>query len=148
MAFVPTIANINAPTTTELNAGLLLQDVLTVDGLSGFQANTTSVDNTALSSTFSTSFPGRDEFSNTQLKLKKQVSSDTAYTTLTKNTTGNIVIRRYISASTAWASGQNIDVYPITVGRPSDEDYNAGNVAKYNVPVMISSAPSLRASVA
>jgi hypothetical protein len=35
--WVTSIANINAPTTTELNAGIDLTSTLTADGLSGFQ---------------------------------------------------------------------------------------------------------------
>jgi hypothetical protein len=35
--WVTTISNINAPTTTELNAGIALQATMTADGLNGFR---------------------------------------------------------------------------------------------------------------
>src|SRR5262245_4300547 len=95
VAYVPTISNINAPTTTELNAGILLQSVMTPDGLTGFEASTADVDNSALNSTFDTKTIGRDSFSGTKLIFKKQNTGDTAYTTLTRGTTGYIVVRRY-----------------------------------------------------
>jgi hypothetical protein len=62
VAYVPTIANIASPTTTELNAGLLLQSLLTADGLGGFQPDTAKVDTSSLASTFSTSKNGRTSF--------------------------------------------------------------------------------------
>src|SRR5215813_9128607 len=94
VSFVSAIANQNAPTTTELNAGLLLTSQMTPDGLMGFEADTADVDNSALDSTFNTVTIGRDSFSDTKLQFKKQASGDTAYTTLTRGTTGFIVIRR------------------------------------------------------
>ena len=47
VAYVPTIANIAAPTTTELNAGTLLQSTLIPAGLEGFENSTAEVDNTS-----------------------------------------------------------------------------------------------------
>ena len=118
VAFVPSIANIALPTTTELNAGTLLQDTMTAAGLMGFEATTAEVDTTALSSTFDTKNLGRDSFSNTMVELKKQTyGSDTPFATLTRGTAGFIAIRRGIVETTAYASGQAIEVYPVICGQ-------------------------------
>lgn len=146
---MPTISNIALPTTTELNAGTLLQSTLTADGLMGFEATSAEVDTTSLASTFDTKTIGRDSFSGTGLRLKKQTyGSDTIFTTLTRGVTGYIVIRRGITETTAWASSQAIEVYPITCGQTKYLAPTANSVQKYEVPTPITSAPNLRAAVA
>lgn len=149
VAFVPTISNIAAPTTTELNAGTLLQSFITSDGLMGFEATTAEVDTTALASTFNTKTIGRDDFSGTGLRLKKQTyGSDTVFTTLTRGTSGYIAIRRGIAETTAWTSAQALEVYPITCGQRKMLAPEANSVQKYEVPTPITSAPNLAAAVA
>lgn len=150
VAYVPTIANIAAPTTSELNAGILLQSVMTADGLVGFESATDKVDNTALNSKFGTTVPGRPSFSDTRLRFKKQTSGDTAYTTLVYGTGGFIVVRRDTPETTAWTSAQAVETYPITCGEVSLLPPDGGNqsIRKYEVPVAISAQPNLRAAVA
>ena len=148
VAFVGTIANINAPTVAELNAGILLQNVITADGLMGFEASTAEVDNSALASTFDTKTIGRDSYSGTGLRMKKQTSPDTAYTTLSRGTSGFIAIRRDIAETTAWASTQPLEVYPVTCGQKKLLAPEANSVRKYEVVTPITSAPSLSAVVA
>lgn len=148
VAFVAAVANQAAPTTTELGGGILLQTVITADGLMGFEATTAEVDTTSLASTFDTKTIGRDSFSGTGLRLKKQTSGDTAYTTLTRGTTGYIVIRRDVAETTAWAAGQAVEVYPITCGQSRFLPPEGNSVRKYEVPTMITAAPTLRATVA
>jgi hypothetical protein len=118
VAYVPSIASQSAPTVAELNAGILLQTLITPDGLIGFEPDTADVPTGSLASVYSTVDIGRDSFSGTMLRLKKQTSGDTAYTTLgTRGTTGYIVIRRSLAETTAWASSQAVEVYPIKTGR-------------------------------
>lgn len=148
VAWVPTISNQNAPTTTELNAGILLQSVMTADGLMGFEPSTNEVDTSSLASTFSTKNLGRDDFSNTGLRLKKQSGTDTTYTTLTRGTAGYVVIRRDVTETTAWASSQVIETYPVVCGRRKRLAPEANSVSRYEVPTMITAAPSLDAAVA
>lgn len=148
VAFVASIANIAAPTVAELNAGILLQTVITADGLMGYEATTAEVDTSALASTFDTKTIGRDSFSGTGLRLKKQLTGDTAYTTLTRGTTGFTVIRRDILETTAWASTQPVEVYPIICGQSKFLPPEPNSVRRYEVPTPITSAPNLRAVVA
>lgn len=148
VSWVPTIANIAAPTTTELNAGMLLHSTLTADGLAGFRPETADVDTSSLDSTFSTMVNGRTSFSGTMLRLKKQSGTDTIFDTLVRDTAGYVVIRRSTTASTAWASSQKVEVYPALCGEVARMDPEPNTVERYEVPIKITSAPNLRAAVA
>lgn len=145
----PACANIAAPTVAELNAGTLLQSTLTADGLIGFEATTAEVDTTALASTFNTKNIGRDDYSGTMFRLKKQtVGSDPIRTLLARGTALFVGIRRGIPETTAWASTQQVEVYPIICGRRKELTPEANSVMKYEVPVPITSAPNPDAVVA
>lgn len=148
VAWVPAISNNAAPTTTELNAGILLQSYITADGLVGFEPSTAEVDTTSLASTFSTKNIGRDDFSGTMLRLKKQSGTDTVYTTMVRGATGYIVVRRDVAETTAWASSQSVEVYPVICGQTKRLAPEANSVARYEVPTPITSAPTLRATIA
>jgi hypothetical protein len=147
-AYVPAIANIAAPTTTELNAGMLLQNTLTADGLSGFRAETAGVDTSSLASTFNTETLGRVTFPNLMLKFKKQDGTDTIWNTLTRGTTGFLVLRRYIDQATAWASTQKVQVFPIIVATEADVDPEPNSLGRWESPLKLTSEPNLRAVVA
>jgi hypothetical protein len=148
VAFVPTITNIAAPTVVEINAGDDIDTFITADGLVGFEPETAEVDTTSLSSTFDTKRPGRASFSGTLLRIKKQTGTDTTYTTLVRGVEGNIVVRRYVDASTAWAAADKVSVYPIACGETRELAPEANTTARYEVPTMITSDPELRAVAA
>jgi hypothetical protein len=151
--WVTTISNQNAPTTAELNAGMDLTSTLTADGLNGFQPDTAAVDVSSLASTFTANANGRTSFSSTKLRLKKQASGDTIFTTLVRDTAGFVVIRRSVTQSTAWASSQAIEVYPALIGEVARMDPEPNTVERYELPVQITAGasgtgPSMRAAVA
>ena len=149
VAFVPTIANIASPTTTELNAGTLLHDTLIPGGLEGFEPSPGEVDNTSFGSSFDTKLPGVSSFSGTRLMLKKQDGTDTVYNLLTVfNTAGNIAIRRNLAKEAAWTSTQKLEVYPIRTGAFAPVAPERNSVSKYWVATPISLAPNLNATVA
>ncbi len=148
VAFVPAISNQASPTTTELNAGILLQTRITADGLIGYEATTAQVDTSSLASTFNTKTIGRDDFDGTMLRLKKQAATDTAYNTLTRGTEGFVVIRRDIAEGTGWASTQPVEVYPIKCGQRKLLPPEPNSVRRYEVPTMITDPPTLTAVIA
>lgn len=148
VAFVGSIANQAAPTTTELNAGILLHSIITSDGLVGFEPKTSDVDNTALDSTFDTVTIGRDKYDGTMLRFKKQSGTDNAFATLTRNTSGYIVVRRDISAATAWATGQVVEVYPVTCGQRRRLQPEGNTLTRWESDTKITAAPSLFVTVA
>jgi hypothetical protein len=127
-------ASPSAPTTTELNAGLRLDTVMTPDGLD-IGVETADVDTSSLSSTINTALPGRLTYS-VMLKLKKQTSGDTAYTTLVYGAAGALVVRRTLAAGTAWATAQACEVYPSSCGGRS-RLYGPNTAQMYNVPLKI-----------
>lgn len=146
--WVTTIANINAPTTTELNAGIALQSTMTADGFAGFRPETADVDTSSLDSTFNTMVNGRTSFSGTLLRLKRQSGTDTIFTTLTRDTAGYVVVRRSVASTTAWASAQAVEVYPALCGEVARMDPEPNSVERYEIPIKVTSSPSLRAAVA
>ena len=148
--FVPAIANKAAPTTAELNAGTALTEKITPDGLIGFEAETAEVDNSSLASTFDTKDIGRDAYSGTMLRLKRQdpIASDSVYNLLVRGLRGYIAIRRDVTYSTAWASGQLVEIYPIRCGRRKRLAPEANTVSRYEVPTMITDPPEPDAVVA
>lgn len=148
VGFASAIANIAAPTTAELNAGILLHDFITDDGLVGFEATSAMIPTTPLSGQFDTNYPGRDSFSGTLLRFKKQTATDTIFNTFTKYTAGFVVIRRGIPVATGWASTQPVEVYPITCGREKRLQPTANSIEKWEMPFTISSQPNLRAVIA
>jgi len=148
VALVNSISDISAPTVAELEAGTDIDSQLTSDGLSGFQPDTAEVDTTALSDTFDTKMPGRSAYSGTMLRFKKQ-DSDTVYDTYTKNTASHVVVRRDgSSASDAWAASDKVEVYPVTCGEVKNLDPEPNSVQRFELPVLVSSEPNLRATVA
>lgn len=148
VAWVSTISDISAPTTTELNAGILLQTTMTADGLMGFQPDTASVDTSSLASVFNTETNGRVAFSNMGLRLKKQTGTDTIWNTLVKDTAGYVVLRRYVDQATAWASSDDVQVYPAICGETKDLDPEPNTLGRYEVPIKLTAEPDLRSSVA
>ena len=145
---VPTIANLAAPTTAELNAGVQYEMNLTQDGLAGFASTTNWVDNAALGSTFDTRLPGTVAFGDMGLTFKWQSGTDAIFTTLVYGYQTNIVIRARVLRATAWTTSQLVEVYPVTCGQFSRAEYERNSLARFMVPVGLNTEPQLRAVVA
>lgn len=148
VAYVAAIANPSAPTTTELNLGVLMQSFITGDGLVGFEVATSGVDNTGLNSLFDTTIPGRKSYSNPKFTIKKQLGTDTLFATLIYNAVGFIVIRRDINETSAWASTQPLEVYPSAFGERRRLTPALGGLTKWETDVFFTSSPSLSAAIA
>lgn len=146
VSFVSTIANIAAPTTTELNAGTSLETYITPNGLQ-IKASTATVDTSNLASTFTTQGVGRRSFAIT-VEMKRQTPTDVAYNLLPYRTSGYLVVRRTTTASSAWVSGQVIEVYPVTTGEPELAPPAANEVAKFTSMMTVTSDPNTRAVIA
>ena len=148
VAWVSAIANIAAPTTTELNAGILLHGTMTDDGLVNFRPTTSSVPNRKLDSTFNTVDVGSVAVGDTALRFYKQDGTDTIYDTLVYLLGGFVVIRRSLAASTAWASVQKLQVWPGRCGELSWLDPETDTEERYEIPIKITIQPNLRSVVA
>lgn len=148
VSWVGAIANIALPTVAELNAGTALQSTMTPDGLVGLQPDTADVDNSSLDSKFDTKIPGRASYSGTMLRLKKQTGTDTIYNLLARDVAGYVVVRRDVTASTAWTAADKVEVYPAVLGEVRNLDPAPNEMHKYEVPFKVSAEPNLRATVA
>ena len=143
--FVASIANIAAPSAgTEIGAAgtLALHNRATPDGLK-VPAATDTIDNSKLGSTFSTSRVGRRKFDG--ISVKYQVGDQTADkafdTTLVYGAQGYLVVRRGISVSTAAASGQSVEVYPVQCEEPVVSDPAPNTIQEKTVGFRLTGDP-------
>lgn len=146
VTWATTIANIAAPTTAELNAGTALEDKITPDGLN-IGASTNGVDVSNLKSTFTTQRAGRRSFDISIVAHHDDVS-DTVYNLFIYRTTGYLVVRRGIDATTAWTAAQKAEVYPLDTGERSEMPPKPDGTWDMTVPFFLMLDPNTRAVVA
>ena len=148
VAWVSTIANINAPTAAELTAGMDITTRITPDGLK-VDPTTAGVDTGSLASTYDTEEVGRTKYDN-ELTLKRGTTGpeDLAYSTLVYGARGYLVVRRALAYTTAWTAGQQVEVYPTVCGERMNKASAANEVLKYTSPMKVYSPPATAAVVA
>lgn len=148
VAFAATIANINAPTVAELTAASDWTTRLTPDGLKT-DPSTADVDTSSLASTFTTNQPGRRSYS-VELTFKRgsTTTEDNPYTTLVYGATGYVVVRRGVAYTTAFATGDKVEVYPVAAGEAQNIAPAANEVSKFMSPLKVTSDAATRAVVA
>ncbi|MEU9349029.1 hypothetical protein AB0D74_48315 [Streptomyces sp. NPDC048278] len=146
--WVSSIANINAPTASELTAGNDFTARITPDGLK-VDPSTADVDTSSLASTFDTKTVGRVGY-DAELTFKRGTTGaeDLPYTTLKYGVSGYLAIRRGVAYATAWAAGQKAEIYPATCGEPQNTAPAANEVMKFVSPLKITSPPATAATVA
>jgi hypothetical protein len=150
VTWAPSIANIDAPTVAELTAGSAvdLECLITLDGLD-IKGDTASVDNTALCSTDDTEEPGRVSYQiEITAKRKDSDAEDKAWNTLTDRALGNLVVRRTLPSTTAWAADQPCEVYPGRCGRPIMDAPEKNSAQTFKVKIFNNSKASDRSVVA
>ena len=148
VVWVTSIANINAPTAAELNAGSDWTQRLTPDGLKT-DPTTADVDTSSLASQFTTNQPGRRSYScEITFKRGSTPTEDQPYTTLSYNTAGYLAVRRGTAYATAFATGDRVEVYPVTAAEPQNVAPAANEVLKVTVELKVTSDPATHATVA
>lgn len=148
VAWVTSIANIQAPTAAELNAGNDWTLRLTPDGLKT-DPTTADVVTSSLGSTFDTNVPGRRSYvCEITYKRGSTPTEDQPYTTLTYGTTGNLVVRRGTPFATAFATADKVEVYPVAAGEPQNIAPAANEILKVMSSLKVTSDPATRAIVA
>jgi hypothetical protein len=147
VAYVTSISDITGPTVAELDAGMDVTTRITPDGLN-ITPDTATVDNSHLASTFTTSRAGRRSFSNAvTFKRGDTAQDDLPHTTLKYQVTGFMVVRRTLPYTTAWAAGQEVEVYPIECGEPQQVPPAPNEVGKVTIPMMVTDDPATAAVV-
>lgn len=145
--WVPTIANLAAPTLAELNAGQTMEKTITSDGLMGFEPETAAIETDPLSADFDSAIGGRASYSNMGLRVKKQSGTDTLYTTLTRRAVGFAVVRRDTLSDVAWTADDEVEVYPLECGQRKRLAPEKNTLSRYDIPLFLTSEPELDAVV-
>ena len=145
---VTTIASIAAPTVAELNAGTDITAFLTKDGLKMGPANNT-IDDDGLDSSFIPKVPGSYGFDIELMLKRKDAGGDTAWNLFkTRNAAMNIVVRRLVAYTTAWATSQKVEVYPVATMALIPNDSGPDTRHLFTAPFAVTATPNLDATVA
>ena len=149
VAWAATVADISAPTAAECTGATELSDDITPDGLA-ISFDTAAVDNSALSSDFDTSVPGRStpQITITFKTLYSDGTARTAATTLVKGAAGFLIVRRNKAVTSAFAATDKVEVYPATCGQPNPSPVAKNEVQKASVMLFPSDEPDTTAVVA
>jgi len=146
ISFLPSVSNIHAPTTTELNAGTSLEQFITPTGYKN-KPSTAPIDTSSLASKFMTQGAGRKSFA-LSLELKRQTGTDAVYNLLSYQATGYLAVRRNLDRTTAWATGQTVEIYPVQCGQREQNDPAPNEVQKYVSTMFLTADPDDAAVVA
>lgn len=146
--WVLSISNPAAPTAAELNAGIRLSQWMTLDGATGFTANTADAPTSSKESKFDTAVNGRRSLSDPKLRLKKQSGTDTAHIALSTDATGYLVRRNSLDATTAYSASQVVDVFQVMLSQKGKLDQDANMPERYEVPVKLLADPNFDVAVA
>lgn len=146
ISFVPAVANVHAPTTTELAAGTSLEQFITPTGYKN-KPSTAPVITSSLASTFDTDAAGRRSFA-ISLELKRQTPTDPVYALLAYKAVGFLVVRRNLANTVAFASAQVVEVYPVMCGQREQIDPAPNEVAKYMSAFFMTADPDDGAVIA
>ncbi|HEY9473586.1 MAG TPA: hypothetical protein VIS06_06995 [Mycobacteriales bacterium] len=137
--WVPTIANLSAPTTTELTAGTHLTDQIPPDGFDP-GVDTAAIDTSALSGKTHTEQGGRDTHK-IVLTIKRVSGTDTVASTLIKGATGFLVVRRGTATATAYAADDTVEIYPGECSAQKNMATAENAVDKYQVQIFVTGEP-------
>lgn len=148
VAWATSIANIHAPTAAELTAANDWTARMTPDGLKS-DPTTADVDTSSLASTFDTKEVGRRGW-DIELTFKRGTTGaeDLPYQTLKYGVHGYVVVRRGVATATAFAAGQQVEVYPVACGERMNIAPAANELNKFSSPMKLTSEADTDATVA
>lgn len=148
VVWLSSLSSQTAPPAPELNAGADYTTRITPDGLK-IDPSTAEVDTSSLASRFDTREPGRVT-TDIELTFKKGSTGQeqAPWSTLTYGVHGYLAVRRGIDFETAFAAGQNVEIYPVACGEPAEQPPAANEVSKFVSKMMLTQAPTSRATVA
>jgi hypothetical protein len=119
VVWVTTMANYLTPTAAELNAGTDLTGY--VRNIPTLPRGLNLVDVATLDSKYEKRQVGTRGGDELSVEFLRDDVTDTAYTTLTEDTAGFLVVaRKGLATPGTFATGDKVDVYPATVGSVED----------------------------
>ena len=142
-SWVPTIANIAAPTSAELTAGTPLEGALLPDGLT-ISADTGEVNNSKMNSIANTVIVGRGTWSVSIKYIRGDAANTYAVAVeaaMAPKANGYLVVRRDIVATTAWTAAQKVEVYPAQVGYANPDAPAADTLQAVEIPLKVTGTP-------
>lgn len=148
VTWAPTVASKAAPTTSEvITSGIDLTPFITGAGIDTPEEGEV-VDASDLSSAFNKNVPGVYGGSASG-EFFRDDASDTAWTTLARGTSGNLVISRFGGSGTdnAIASGDSVEVWPVRVSSRSNTRLARNDVLRFVVSFATTDEPALIATV-
>lgn len=146
--YVPTIANIAAPTVAELDAGTSLECLVTADGLA------VSVDEEVVSipklcETNTSQAPGRATYGITLTIARQDTEAeDVGWTTLLRGTAGYLVMRYGVDHEQAWAADDKVQVFPVKFGERRPQQPEANGATLFQSQAYVGKEPELDGVVA
>lgn len=147
VSFVPTIADVEAPTATELNAGTDLSCLITADGLD-VSVDEETISIPKLCDTTNAEAPGRATYGVDMTFVRKTVEAeDKAWTTMLRGTQGYLVFRYGTPAATTFASADKVVIFPGAAGERKLEKPEANNAVKFSTKWFVSQPPTYDAAV-
>jgi hypothetical protein len=150
VTFVPSITNKSAPTVAELTGGTAvdLECLITADGLD-ISVDEQVVSIPKLCETFDAQSPGRATYGVTLTCVRKDnATEDVAWSTLVRKTSGYLVMRYGIAATTDYAATQDVIVFPVTFGERRMQKPEANGAIQFQSQAYVTSQPELDANVA
>lgn len=145
--FVPEIEDVDAPTESEMGAGMEIScDIAEV---SGFTFTNSPIDTPDMCAEFVKRIPGEDTAEDSELTFYEDDTSNPLFTTLAKGSSGFIVFFPYGTSGVAGepATGDDCEVWPVSVARLARE-WSAGNdAARFMASFTITDVPGLQSVV-
>ncbi|HEY5834979.1 hypothetical protein [Streptomyces sp.] len=138
VCWASSLSSLTAPPATELNAAADWTSRVTPDGLTT-TPTTADVPTGSLASRQDTNTVGRVGWDvSVTFKKGTTVQELAPYTTLKYGVTGILIVRRGIAYETAFAAGQEVEIYPVTCGERMNIAPAANEVAKFTSPMKLS----------
>jgi hypothetical protein len=144
VSVVSSIANIAAPTTAELNAGTLITNFITKDGLT-VPADHNYVYNSSLAETYDAQVVGSFGGAITMTGIRDN-ATDTFWDLVVYGTNTHLVVRRGTPTATAWGASQKVEVYPIQWHEPLPMQTASNEQGRFTAAAAVRSQPNLKAT--
>lgn len=143
--FAPTIASIAAPTTAEVTAGTDLTPQLA--DIAGFTFANNPIPTPDMATTFTSQVGGEDTAEASSLTFYEDDTTNPIMTTLAKGTTGYVLLYPKTAGATP-ASGDKLEVWPVTVTSQAREWSTGNDPARFVVSFAVTSVPNQNATQA
>jgi hypothetical protein len=141
--FCPAVADIEAPTEGEINAGTNLTPYVAKDGVDT-PANQNMVDSATIEEAFDAQRVGSWGGSVTLTMFRDDEDETDSYDLITYGLAGFLVISRFGAPE----AGSPVEVYPVEAHQPTTVPTSANAMQRFTAPFAVTSEPAMRAVVA